>query len=129
MPSKSPRQGHRRHGGSRLRSVSDGDPDAQSTVHVGEHLKALRISCQLTQEQAASRASVTRNTIMDLEKRRLPNPHLHLLLALMYVYDVGSIEELLGFVPSRRAAEERWRMSERMGSPLAGGNPTSRNVE
>lgn len=109
----------RRTPSSRLLSVvRQGGSGAQSTPHVGEHLRHLRQQVELTQEQAAARAGLTRNTIADLERREFPNPHLDVLLALMDVYEVGSIEELLGATPSR-VVGRAWRDRDWIGSRRA----------
>jgi DNA-binding XRE family transcriptional regulator len=51
-------------------------------------------------EQAAATAGLTRNTIGNLENARFPDPKLSTLLRLMRAYDLRSLEELLGTVPS-----------------------------
>ena len=101
-----------------LSVVRTGQQDAQSTTHVGQHLRLLRRNVGLTQEQAAAHAGLTRNTIADLERREFPNPHLDVLLALMEVYEVGSIEELLGWMPSQIVARA-WRVRNWTGSRRA----------
>lgn len=79
------------------------EEDAQSSVHVGRHLRRLREGAGLSQEVAAVRAGLTRNTLGRLESHPLPDMRLSTLFALMELYDVGSLEELLGVPPSRRA--------------------------
>lgn len=101
-----------------LSVVRAAQQEAQSTPHVGQHLRLLRRNVGLTQEQAAARAGLTRNTIADLERRAFPNPHLDVLLALMEVYEVGSIEELLGSTPSQVVARA-WRDRNWTGSRRA----------
>jgi hypothetical protein len=58
------------------------------------------------------RAGITRKTIAEHEKAKFPNPKLSTLLRLMVTYDLRSLEELLGPVPSARLAtaweEEGW---------------------
>jgi transcriptional regulator with XRE-family HTH domain len=55
-------------------------------------------------EQAAAAAGLTRNTIGSLESARFPDPKLSTLLRLMRAYDLSSVEELLGPIPSARLA-------------------------
>ena len=50
------------------------------------------------------RAGITRKTIAEHEKARFPNPKLSTLLGLMVTYELRSLEELLGPVPSARLA-------------------------
>jgi transcriptional regulator with XRE-family HTH domain len=78
--------------------------DEQSTIHLGNVFRSCRTHAGLTQEQAASRAGITRNALAALEKKSRPNPSLKTLLALMHAYDLDSIEVLLGPVPSRLLA-------------------------
>jgi transcriptional regulator with XRE-family HTH domain len=84
-------------------------------VHLGERLREVRNQSGLTQEKAAGAAGITRNRLADLEKARFPNPTLSTLLRLMRAYNLRSIEELLGPVPSARLAaaweEEEWETS------------------
>jgi len=84
----------------RLRVVSD----VQSTIHVGQSLRAHREAIGLTQEQAAAEARITRGALAALEKRALPNPSLRTLLSLMRAYRLDSIEALLGSTPSAQLA-------------------------
>jgi transcriptional regulator with XRE-family HTH domain len=76
----------------------------QSTIHLGNVFRSCRTRAELTQEQAANRAGITRNALAALEKKALPNPSLKTLLSLMRAYDLDSIEVLLGPVPSRLLA-------------------------
>lgn len=76
----------------------------QSTIHLGNVFRGCRARAELTQEQAANRAGITRNALAALEKKALPNPSLRTLLSLMRAYDLDSIEVLLGPVPSRLLA-------------------------
>lgn len=112
--------GRRRPGRPRLHSVPDPDPTNQLRVHLGERLRTVRKLSGLTQEQAAVAAGVTRTTIAELEGARFPNPKLSTLLRLMRTYELGSLEELLGSVPSARLAaaweEEGWGTSREEGS-------------
>ncbi|WP_457221108.1 helix-turn-helix transcriptional regulator [Mycobacteroides abscessus] len=78
-----------------LRVVHDA-VDVQSTVHLGQVLRAHREQVKLTQEQAAVRAGITRGALAALEKKQFPDPHLSTLLALMLTYRLGSLEALLG---------------------------------
>lgn len=95
-----------------LHSVPDPDPSDELQVHLGERLRAIRKENALTQEKAAVAAGMTRNALADLEKARLPNPGLRTLLRLMRTYQLRSLEELLGPIPSARLAaaweEEGW---------------------
>ena len=87
-----------------LRSVPDPDPGGQLKVHLGLRLRAARQAAGLTQEQAAARAGITRNVIVTLEGSRFSDAKLSTLLRLMRAYELGSIEELLGPLPSSRLA-------------------------
>jgi transcriptional regulator with XRE-family HTH domain len=86
--------------GDRLRAVPPLEPD-HSTVQVGQHLRRLRVARGWSIEEAAVQAGLSRNTLSKLEAAALPNPRLATLLALMELYQLRSIEELLGLVPSR----------------------------
>ena len=74
---------------------------AHSSVHLGDRLRALRAAQGWSIDEAATRAGLSRNTLSNLERSSFPNPTLSTLLALMEVYELRSIEELLGAVPSR----------------------------
>ena len=65
-------------------------------------MRDLRRHADLTQEQAAVLAGLTRNTIMSLESSEVPDPRLSTLLKLMRLYKVGSLDELLGVSASVR---------------------------
>lgn len=112
--------GKRRPGRPRLHSVPDLDPTHQLRVHLGERLRSVRKLSGLTQEQAAVASRVTRTTIAELEGTRFPNPKLSTLLRLMRTYELRSLEELLGPVPSAMLAaaweEEGWGTSRDEGS-------------
>ena len=84
-----------------LRSVDD----ANLTVQIGARLRALRRRNGWSIESAAARAGLSRNTLGALETAEFPNPTLSTLLALMETYGVGTLEELLGAVPSRLLLE------------------------
>lgn len=88
----------------RLAAVGQADR-AQPAVHIGQVLRARREAAGLTQERAAVAAGLTRNTLGSIEKSALPDPHLSTLLALMQVYGLGSLDELLGPMPSMTLAE------------------------
>jgi transcriptional regulator with XRE-family HTH domain len=88
-----------------LRVVQNDSVDAHFTVHVGQRLQELRRHAGLTQERAAVGAGLTRNTLMTLERAAHPDPRLSTLLKLMMLYNLGSIEELLGATPSARLME------------------------
>jgi transcriptional regulator with XRE-family HTH domain len=81
-------------------------------LHIGERLRNFRVKNNLTQEQAAVFAGLTRKSIARLEGSRFPNTYLSTLLRLMSTYKVSSLEELLGTTPSARLAaaweEEGW---------------------
>lgn len=78
---------------------------AQQAVHVGLVLRKHREASGLTQERAAVAAGLTRNTLGALEKSAFPDAHLSTLLALMRVYSLGSLDQLLGVTPSRQVAD------------------------
>ena len=98
------RPARRRPGRPLLRSVPDHEPADQASVHLGQRLRAARIAKGLTMEKAAVAAGLTRTTIGNLEGARFPDPRLSTLLRLMRVYELGSLEELLGSLPSARLA-------------------------
>jgi transcriptional regulator with XRE-family HTH domain len=95
-----------------LRSVSNPEPGSEQRVHLGSRLRIARQATGLTMEQAAAAAGLTRNTIGNLENARFPDPKLSTLLRLMRAYDLRSLEELLGAVPSALLAaaweQEGW---------------------
>jgi transcriptional regulator with XRE-family HTH domain len=74
---------------------------AQSNVHLGSRLRELRHDAGWSIEAAAARAGLSANTLANLERAALPNPNLSTLLSLMEIYKLDSIEELLGWLPSR----------------------------
>ena len=96
--------GPQRRGRPPLRAVPDLDASAHLRVHLGERLRAVRNQRGLTQEKAAVQAGITRGRLADLEKARFPNPTLSTLLRLMRTYELRSVEELLGPIPSTRLA-------------------------
>lgn len=100
--------------GSRLHVVQTPGSDHQS-VHVGAQLRHLRTARGWSIEEAAVHAGLSRNTLSKLEGMALPNPRLATLLALMELYELHSIEELLGLVPSR-ALLRAWVAEGRPGS-------------
>jgi transcriptional regulator with XRE-family HTH domain len=91
------------------------DTTEQLRVHLGERLRAIRNQSGLTQEKAAVAAGITRSRLGELEKARFPNPTLSTLLRLMRTYELRSLEELFGPVPSAKLAlaweEEGWDSS------------------
>lgn len=87
-----------------LRAVPDLTSDALSSVHIGNRLRELRDQRNLTQEEAAVNAGITRNTLVELEGSRFPNPQLSTLLGLMQCYGLGSLDALLGPMPAARVA-------------------------
>jgi len=94
---------------------------AQSPVHIGLILRGHREAVGLTQEQAAVRSGLTRNTIVSLERKVHPDPHLSTMLALMCTYRLASLEELLGTTPSLTLANA-WA-----GGGWVGGRPSAAN--
>lgn len=104
MPSRNADSSKRRSRPTVISSVPSDDADAQPTVHVGRRLRVCRVQRKLTQEQAAGAAGLTRNALGRLEAQQFPNPSLRTLVALMQVYELGSLEELLGPLPSYRLA-------------------------
>lgn len=88
--------------------------DAWSSVHVGRHLRKLRETAGLSQEEAGVRAGLTRGTLGRLEASAMPDPRLSTLLALMELYRLASLEELLGISPSRLVLR-RWVADGRPG--------------
>lgn len=108
-------RGHRR---PPLHAVPDLDAASQLRVHLGDRLRAVRKQCGLTQEKAAVGAGITRGRLAELEKARFPNPTLSTLLRLMRTYELRSLEELLGPVPSAKLAEA-WE-EEGWGTPACG---------
>jgi transcriptional regulator with XRE-family HTH domain len=70
-------------------------------VHIGARLRALRRARGWTVGQAAEHAGLSRNTLSNAENAPLPNPTLSTLLALMDIYDLRSLEELIGPIPSQ----------------------------
>jgi transcriptional regulator with XRE-family HTH domain len=105
-------RGGRGRGRPALRVVPDLDAPDLQRVHLGNRLRAVRNQRGLTQEKAAVDAGITRSRLAQLEKSRFPNPTLNTLLRLMTTYELRSVEELLGPVPSAMLAaaweEEGW---------------------
>lgn len=93
--------------GPQLRAVGT-DHSAQSAVHIGMVFKRHRQLAGMTQEQAASKSGLTRNTIIALERARFPDPHLSTMLALVEAYGLGSLEQLLGDLPSPLRLRRVW---------------------
>jgi DNA-binding XRE family transcriptional regulator len=79
-------------------------------VHVGDRLRQLREEHELTQEEAAAKAGVTRNTLVNLEREQFPNPQLSTLLGLMRCYRLTSLDALLGPMPATWVAEA-WKQA------------------
>ena len=104
-----------------LRVVPDLDATDLRQVHLGDRLRAIRNQKGLTQEKAAVYAGITRGWLAQLEKSRFPNPTLNTLLRLMVTYELRSVEELLGPIPSAVLAaaweEEGWDKSAEGSSP------------
>lgn len=80
----------------------------QSNVHFGAVLRERRKAAGLTQAEAAKAAGLARNTIVDLERAQFPDPRLSTLIALAEVYRLGSVEELLGELPTS-GYRDAWR--------------------
>ncbi len=93
------------HSHRRVREAQDPDLYNPSTTHLGGRLRAARNARGLTQAQAADAAGIARNTLVSLERAQHPDPRLSTLLRLMRVYGLGSLEELLGELPSHQLAE------------------------
>lgn len=114
-----PPRGGRGRGRPPLHIVRD-EPGDQPGVHLGKRLRAARERAGLSQEKAAVASETTRNTLGGLEKAKFPNPKLGLLLRIMRTYKLGSIEELLGPMPSDVMATaweaEEWRGSRERSS-------------
>jgi DNA-binding XRE family transcriptional regulator len=110
----------RRPGRPVLHSVPDHELADQPRVHLGQRLRAARTAKGLTMEKAAFAAGLTRTTIGNLEGARFPDPKLSTLLRLMRAYDLRSVEELFGSVPSARLAaaweEGGWENARDAGS-------------
>lgn len=98
-----------------LHVVTDLDASDPLRVHLGDRLRAVRKQRGLTQEKAAVDAGITRGWLAQLEKARFPNPTLNTLLRLMTTYELRSVEELLGPIPSALLAaaweKEGWDTS------------------
>jgi transcriptional regulator with XRE-family HTH domain len=76
-------------------------------VHVGERLRALRLDRGLSQESAAARAGMTRNTLARHEAARLPDLKLSTMLALLELYNLSSLDDLV-CRPAVRPLLEVW---------------------
>jgi transcriptional regulator with XRE-family HTH domain len=102
-----------------LHSVPAPGSTAPANIHLGQQLRAARNAAGLTMEKAAVAAGLTRNTIGTLEGAKFPDPKLSTLLRLMRTYDLRSVEELLGPVPSAQLAaaweSEGWESTRSAG--------------
>lgn len=98
----------------RLRAV-DVQTHDHSSVHVGSHLRGLRLGRGWSIEEAAVKAGLSRNTLGGLETSALPNPTLSTLLALMELYELATIESLFAPEPSRELLRA-WVASGRPGT-------------
>ena len=105
-------------GRAHLHSVPEPEQSDQQRVHLGAQLRVARQAKNLTQEQAAAVAGLTRNAIANLEKSAFPDPKLSTLLRLMRAYDLGSIEHLLGPVPSNELGKV-WAAQDWQPAPAA----------
>lgn len=74
---------------------------AHQSVHLGERIREHRTHRQWSIGTAAAMAGLSANTLANLERSEMPNPTLSTLLALMELYELDSIEQLLGAAPSR----------------------------
>lgn len=70
---------------------------------VGPRLRELRLERGYTLREAARRSGVSRAHINNLENSPQANPTIAVLLRLQAAYRVGSVEALLGDLPSQRA--------------------------
>ena len=74
------------------------------SLALGRHLKALRISRQLSQEEMADKAEVDRTLVSRIE-RGVANPSLMTLSVICYVLDI-SLSELM--TPIKKNLKPRW---------------------
>ena len=88
-----------------LRVVRAAQTDAQKSMHLGSRLRSLRETIGLSQEAAAVRAGMTRNTLARHESAPLPDLKLSTMLALMELYGVPSLDALIGQTPAQHLLE------------------------
>ena len=74
------------------------------SLALGKHLKALRISRQLSQEEMADKAEVDRTLVSRIE-RGVANPSLMTLSVICFVLDI-SLSELMG--PVKKNLNPQW---------------------
>jgi transcriptional regulator with XRE-family HTH domain len=72
---------------------------AQYSMNLGARLRSLREARGWSQEAAAVRAGMTRNTLARHESTQLPDLKLSTMLALMELYGVHSLDALIGQTP------------------------------
>jgi transcriptional regulator with XRE-family HTH domain len=80
--------------------------DTHYNVHLGRTLRHLRHARGWSIDEAANRANLSRNTLSNVERSVVPNPTLSTLFSLMELYEVQTIEGLLGSVPSAMLLDE-----------------------
>lgn len=85
-----------------LKIVKQHDSPASDSIHLGKRLRTLREACSLSQESAAVRAGMTRNTLARHEASAFPDLKLSTILALMELYDVASLDGFVGRSPAER---------------------------
>jgi transcriptional regulator with XRE-family HTH domain len=73
---------------------------------MGAQIRQLRKARGLTIDEAAKRAGLSRNTLSNVERSALPNPTLGTMLALMELFDLETIEGLIGPTPSASLVDE-----------------------
>jgi transcriptional regulator with XRE-family HTH domain len=86
-------------GRSSLHIVRSASENAISSVHLGRRLRELRTERGLSQETAAVRAGMSRNTLARHELSAFPDLKLSTMLALMELYDVPTLDALVGASP------------------------------
>jgi transcriptional regulator with XRE-family HTH domain len=80
--------------------------DTHYNVHLGRTLRRLRQARGWSIDEAANRANLSRNTLSNVERSVVPNPTLSTLFSLMELYEIQTIEGLLGSVPSSILLDE-----------------------
>lgn len=78
----------------------DATVNTHFTSDLGSALRRHRKARGWSIAEAASRAGLSMNTLANTERTALPNPTLGTLLSLMDIYEVNSLEELLGELPT-----------------------------
>ena len=72
----------------------------QYSGDLGGRFRWLRAERSLSQVEALTGKAISASRLQQLEAARLPNPSLTALLAMQRAYGCGSLEELLGPLPS-----------------------------